>query len=102
LGFHRKHLFLTFLNEDKAYLLSIGKNGDLPKIPEQGLRGSAELTGVAGVTAEPYSVESAISPDLYSYSRTPFEEIFTEFLCLEYSHPEAARASFWILCCPEM
>jgi hypothetical protein len=63
---------LTFLNEDKAYFLSIGKNGDLPGIPEQGLRDSAELSGVAGVTTEPYSVESAISPDLYSYTRTSY------------------------------
>jgi hypothetical protein len=30
------------------------------------------LSGVAGVTTEPYSVESAISPDLYSYTRTSY------------------------------
>jgi hypothetical protein len=58
LGFHGNSSVLAFLNEDKAYFLSIGKNGDLPKIPEQGLRDNAELSGVAGVTTEPYSVES--------------------------------------------
>ena len=66
------HLFLSFLNEDKSYFIAMGKNGDFPKFPEQGLRNSAELTGVAGVTTEPYSVESAISPDLYSHTKTTY------------------------------
>jgi Tol biopolymer transport system component/predicted Ser/Thr protein kinase len=66
------HLFLGFLNEDKSYFLAMVKNADLPKLPEQGLSNSAELTRVAGVTSEPYSVESAISPDLYSYTRTTY------------------------------
>jgi len=66
------HLFLSFLNEDKSYFLRMGKNGDFPKIPEQGLSNSADLTGVPGVTSEPYTVESAISPDLYSYTRTTY------------------------------
>ena len=48
------------------------KNADLPKFPEQGLKNSAELIGVAGVTTEPYSVESAISPDRYSYTKTTY------------------------------
>jgi len=48
------------------------KEWDLPKVPEKGMRDSAELTGVAGVTTEPYSVESAISADLYSYTRTTY------------------------------
>ena len=66
------HLFLSFLNEDKSYFIAMGKNADFPKIPEQGLSNSAELTKVAGVTSEPYSVESAISPDLYSYTRITY------------------------------
>jgi eukaryotic-like serine/threonine-protein kinase len=66
------HLFLSFLNEDKSYFIAMGKNADFPKIPEQGLSKSAELTKVAGVTSEPYSVESAISPDLYSYTKTTY------------------------------
>jgi hypothetical protein len=50
----------------------MGKNGDFPKIPKQGLSNSAELAGVTGVTTAPYSVESAISPDLYSYTKTTY------------------------------
>jgi hypothetical protein len=30
------------------------------------------LAGVTGVTTAPYSVESAISPDLYSYTKTTY------------------------------
>ena len=66
------HLFLGFLNEDKSYFLTMVKDAALPKLPEQGLKNSAELTGVGGVTTEPYSVESAISPDLYSYTKTTY------------------------------
>jgi len=66
------HLFLSFLNEDKSYFIAMEKNADFPKIPEQGLSNSAELTKVAGVTSERYSVESAISPDLYSYTRITY------------------------------
>jgi len=66
------HLFLSFLNEDRSYFIAMGRDGDLPKFPEHGLRNSAELAGVTGVTTAPYSVESAISPDLYSYTKTTY------------------------------
>jgi serine/threonine protein kinase len=63
------HLFLNFPEDgDKTYFLSMGKDGGLPKLPEQGFANADELSQVAGVTTEPHAVESAIAPGLYSFS----------------------------------
>ena len=63
------YLVLSFLKEeDKSYFLPMGKNGALPKLPEQGARNGEELRGVTGAIAVSHDVESAITPELYSFS----------------------------------
>ncbi len=64
------HLFLNFLEGGaKAYFLTMGSGGQLPKVPPNGLTNSAELSALQGVTTTPEWVESMITPDVYSFTR---------------------------------
>ncbi|MGA2299122.1 MAG: protein kinase [Candidatus Acidiferrum sp.] len=64
------HLFLSFLEKgEKTYFLPTGDRGELPKLPSTGLTNSEELNAIAGVKNTPARVESAISPDVYSFTR---------------------------------
>jgi len=65
------HLFLTFLEGgQRTYFLSNGDRGELPKLPSTGLTNSEELNAIARGKSTPDWVESAISPDVYSFTRS--------------------------------
>ena len=65
------HLFLSFLEWDqKTYFLPMGDRGELPKLPSAGLTKSLDLNAIAGVKSAPDWVESAVSPEKYSFTRS--------------------------------
>jgi serine/threonine protein kinase len=65
------HLFLNFLEGGaKSYFLPMRNRGELPTLPENGLTYGGELNTLAGVKIIPEWVESAISPDVYSLTRS--------------------------------
>jgi hypothetical protein len=64
------NLFLNFLQGgEKTYFLQMGTHGELPKLPKDGFTDGRELNGLPGVRRIDDWVESAISPDVYSFTR---------------------------------
>lgn len=64
------HLFLNFLEcGAKTYFLNMGSRGELPKLLERGLTNSQELNAIPGVKIRDGWTESAISTDVYSFTR---------------------------------
>jgi len=67
------HLFLSFLEGGKrTYFLPTGERGELPKLPPSGLVNTEELESMTGKRSTPDWVDSAISPDVYSFSRNTY------------------------------
>ena len=67
------HLFLSFLEGgSRTFFLPTGERGELPKLPPSGLINTEELESMTGKISTPDGVESAISPDVYSFSRNTY------------------------------
>jgi eukaryotic-like serine/threonine-protein kinase len=66
------HMFITFLGgrDASTYFLATENRRGIPKLPAGGVFGGQELRGLDKVKVIPVVVESAITPDFYSYSRT--------------------------------
>jgi eukaryotic-like serine/threonine-protein kinase len=65
------HLFLSFLDqESKTYFMPMGKHGEMPKFPDGGAAKGTELATIPGVKLAPVWVESAVSPDVYSFTQS--------------------------------
>jgi eukaryotic-like serine/threonine-protein kinase len=65
------HLFLNFLDEGTiTYFMNMGKHGEMPKLPEGGAAKGNELATIPGVKIAPVWVESAVSPDVYSFTQS--------------------------------
>jgi serine/threonine protein kinase/Tol biopolymer transport system component len=65
------HLFLSFLDEGTTtYFFAMGKQGEMPKLPEGGAAQGKELATIPGVKVAPDWVESAVSPEVYSFTRS--------------------------------
>jgi Tol biopolymer transport system component len=66
------YLYLAFLGQRgvSTYFLPLGSHGELPKLPEVPVARGEELNGVAGHKLAPQWVESALSPDVYSFTHS--------------------------------
>jgi Tol biopolymer transport system component len=65
------HLFLSFLDDGATtYFLTMGKQGEMPKLPEGGAAKGNEMAAIPGVKIAPDWVESAVSPEVYSFTRS--------------------------------
>jgi eukaryotic-like serine/threonine-protein kinase len=65
------HLFLSFLDEGTTtYFTTMGKHGEMPKLPEGGAARGNEMAAIPGVKIASVWVESAVSPDVYSFTRS--------------------------------
>lgn len=64
------HLFLNFLEGGaKTYFLNKGSHGEMPKLPGRGLTNSQELNAMPSVKIRDGWTESAMSTDVYSFTR---------------------------------
>jgi serine/threonine protein kinase len=66
-----RHFFLSFLDEGTStYIFAMGKHGELPKLPDGGAAKGQELATYPGVKIAPTWIESAVDPDVYSFTRS--------------------------------
>ena len=101
---------ISITSDGMSFITSVGnghktvwihdKNGQRQMSSE----GTAFHTTFSSDGAYLYYLKSAGGKGISEVWRTDLAkgQIFTEFLCLEYSHAEAACASLRGLCCPEM
>jgi Tol biopolymer transport system component len=69
--FNGTYFYLAFLSRGgNTYFLPTGSHGELPKLPGGPVASGEELNGVAGLKLVPRWVESALSPDVYSFTRS--------------------------------
>jgi eukaryotic-like serine/threonine-protein kinase len=66
------YFYLSFLGQKdgNTYFLPVASRGGLPKLPGGAVARDEELRGIAGVKLAPQWVESALSPDVYSFTRS--------------------------------
>jgi len=66
------HMFFKAMGAQDAnsYFLATESGGGLPKLPTGGILGAQELRALNNVKVVPIHVESAVTPDFYSYSRS--------------------------------
>jgi hypothetical protein len=66
------HMFFKFMNgrDMSSYFLATERGRGVPKLPPSGVHGGQELRTRNNVKVIPAKVESAITSDFYSYSRT--------------------------------
>jgi eukaryotic-like serine/threonine-protein kinase len=69
--FNGAYLYLTFLGQKgvNTYFLPMGNRGELPKLPGGAVTRGEELNGMPGLKRAQQWVESALSPDVYSFTR---------------------------------
>jgi len=67
----RTHMYLSFLvgQDGKTYFMPLEKGQELPKVLAKGPVVGEELKGLSGVSVTGEEVESAMTPEVYSYSR---------------------------------
>jgi Tol biopolymer transport system component len=68
--FSGSYFYLTFLGQkgESTTFLPMGNQGDLPRLPRGPVMKGEELNGIAGRKLAPQWVESALSPDVYSFT----------------------------------
>jgi Tol biopolymer transport system component len=70
--FSGSYFYMTFLGQrgENTAFLPLGNQGELPKLPGGPVVNGEELRGMAGLKVAPRWVESALSPDVYSYTHS--------------------------------
>jgi eukaryotic-like serine/threonine-protein kinase len=66
------HFYLSFLGDraGNTYFIPMGYHGDMPKLPENGVIKGEELSGLAGIVTSKVWVDSAVTPDHYSFTHS--------------------------------
>jgi Tol biopolymer transport system component/predicted Ser/Thr protein kinase len=66
------YLYLTFLGQtgERTSFVPMTSHGELPKLPMGPVVAGEELSGIAGIKVAPRWVESALSPDVYSFTHS--------------------------------
>jgi eukaryotic-like serine/threonine-protein kinase len=70
--FSGNYIYLTFLGQqgESTSFVPMGNHGELPKLPAVPVLEGKDLQGIAGVKVVSHWVESALSPDVYSYTNS--------------------------------